>query len=98
MRRWLVVLGVLAVVGIGAAVYFLRPVTGPERDLTLVGDVARGNYLIVLGGCVACHTDAANGRAFLSGGAGLVTPFGTFVPPNITSDPEAGIGDWTLAQ
>ncbi len=98
MRRRLVVLGVLAVLAIGAAVYFLKPVTGPARDLTLVGDVERGNYLIRLGGCVACHTDAATGRAFLSGGAGLATPFGTFVPPNITSDPEAGIGNWTLAQ
>ena len=98
MRRWLVVLGVLAVVGIGIAIYFLRPVAGPARDLTLVGDVERGNYLIRLAGCVACHTDTANGRAFLSGGPGLATPFGTFVPPNITSDPDAGIGDWTLAQ
>jgi mono/diheme cytochrome c family protein len=98
MRRWLVVLGVLAVIGVGAAVYFLKPVSGPPRDLTLVGDVERGNYLIRLGGCVACHTDSANGKTLLSGGAGLVTPFGTFVPPNITSDPGAGIGDWTLAQ
>jgi mono/diheme cytochrome c family protein len=98
MRRWLWVLGVLVVVGIGAAVYFLKPVNGPPRDLTLVGDVERGDYLIRLGGCVACHTDGAGGRAFLAGGAGLETPFGTFVPPNITSDPVAGIGAWTLAQ
>lgn len=98
MRRGLVVLGVVAVIGAGAAAYFLKPVSGPERDLTLVGDVERGNYLMRLGGCVACHTDASNGAAFLSGGAGLETPFGTFVPPNITSDREAGIGGWTLAQ
>ena len=97
MRRWLWILGVLIVVGIGGAVYFLKPVNGPARDLTLVGDLERGNYLIRLGGCVACHTDTAKGRAFLSGGAGLATPFGTFVPPNITSDPNAGIGKWTLA-
>jgi mono/diheme cytochrome c family protein len=98
MRRGLVLLGVIAVASIGAGVYFLRPVEGPPRDLTLVGDVERGNELIRLGGCVACHTDAANGAAYLSGGAGLETPFGTFVPPNITSDPDAGIGGWTLAQ
>lgn len=98
MRRRLVVLGVLAIVAVGMAVYFLRPVSGPARDLTLVGDVSRGDYLIRLGGCVACHTDTAGGRALLSGGAGLATPFGTFVPPNITSDPVAGIGGWTLAQ
>ena len=98
MRRWWQVVGVLAIIGLAAGVYVLRPVSGPARDLTLVGDVVRGNYLIRLGGCVACHTDTANGGAFLSGGAGLETPFGTFVPPNITADPDAGIGDWTLAQ
>jgi mono/diheme cytochrome c family protein len=97
MRHWVWVLGVLAVVGLGVAVYLLKPVEGPARDLTLVGDVTRGNYLIRLGGCVACHTDTKAGRALLSGGAGLATAFGTFVPPNITSDPNAGIGKWTLA-
>jgi mono/diheme cytochrome c family protein len=98
MRRGFVVLGILAIVAIGAAVYFLKPVNGPARDLTLVGDVARGDYLIRLGGCVSCHTDAEGGRAFLSGGVGLETQFGIFVAPNITSDPDAGIGNWTLAQ
>ncbi len=98
MRRGLLALGVIALVGVGAAVYFLKPVTGPARDLTLTGDVERGNYLMRLGGCVACHTDAPNGRAFLSSGAGLETAFGTFVPPNITSHPDAGIGSWTVQQ
>ena len=99
MRRWLVVLGVLVVVGIGAAVYFLKPVNGPARDLTLVGDVERGNYLIRLGGCVACHTDTAKRpRLPVRRRRGWRRQFGTFVPPNITSDPDAGIGDWTLAQ
>jgi mono/diheme cytochrome c family protein len=97
MRRWLWLLGVLVVIGIGVAAYMLKPVNGPARDLTLVGDVEHGNYLIRLGGCVACHTDTKGGRAFLSGGVGLATPFGTFVPPNITSDPDAGIGKWSLA-
>lgn len=96
-KRWWT-LAALAVLGLATGVYFLKPVTGPARDLTLVGDVARGDDLMRLGGCVACHTDVANGKAYLSGGAGLVTDFGTFVPPNITSHPEAGIGRWTLAQ
>lgn len=98
MRRWLWVGGILVVVGLGAALFFLRPVEGPPRDLALAGDVERGTYLIRMAGCVSCHTDAANGRAFLSGGARLETPFGTFVPPNITAHPDAGIGRWTLAQ
>lgn len=98
MKKRLFALAVLFILGAAAAFFLLRPVTGPARDLTLVGDVARGNYLIRLGGCVACHTDAARGGAFLAGGAGLETPYGTFVPPNITADPEAGVGRWTLAQ
>ena len=98
MRRGLVLLGVLLIIAAGAAVYFLKPVNGPPRDLTLVGNVERGNYLIRLGGCVSCHTNAQAGTGFLAGGVGLATPFGTFVPPNITSDPQGGIGRWTLAQ
>lgn len=93
--RW--VLALLVVVGLGTAVYLLKPVRGPERDLTLVGDVERGNYMIRIGGCISCHTDSANGVAMFGGGAVLPTPFGTFVPPNISSDPDAGIGRWTLA-
>ena len=96
--RWLVI--VVIVVGIGVGVYMLTPVRGPARDLTLVGDVTRGNYVIRLGGCVTCHTDPKNKDAFLAGSlsAGLTTPFGTFYPPNITSSKTAGIGNWTFAQ
>ena len=98
MRVWLWLLGLVIVGGLGAAVYFLKPVTGPARDLTLVGDATRGAYLIRLGDCITCHTDSKNGVAELGGGPALVTPFGTFHAPNITSDPEAGIGKWTIAQ
>ena len=98
MRRWWVGVGLVLLVGTAAAVFLLRPVSGPPRDVTLAGDAARGAYLLRLGGCISCHTDAAAGGPELAGGAGLETPFGTFVPPNITSDPEAGIGGWSLAQ
>lgn len=59
---------------------------------------ARGEYLVYIAGCHACHTDHANQAAFLAGGAGIQTPFGTFYPPNITPDVETGIGGWTEAQ
>lgn len=99
MRKWIwVALGVVALVGAGVAAYMLKPVTGPARDLTLTADASRGAYLIRLGGCVACHTDATNGVPELGGGPALVTQFGTFHAPNITSDPTAGIGSWTLVQ
>jgi mono/diheme cytochrome c family protein len=58
--------------------------------------VERGDYLVRAGGCVSCHT-AADGLK-LAGGRALATPFGTFYGPNITPDPETGIGRWTDAQ
>ena len=95
---WLI--AVVVVIGVGVGIYMLTPVRGPARDVTLVGDVERGNYLMRLGGCVTCHTDPKNKDAVLAGAqtAGLKTPFGTFYPPNITSSKSAGIGTWTLAQ
>ena len=102
MRRWVwVAAAVVVVLGAAFAWYMLRPVQGPARDLTLVGDATRGAYLLRLGGCVACHTDTSGGGGMLAGGPGgpgLTSPFGTFHAPNITSDPDAGLGRWTLAQ
>ncbi|MDG1130238.1 MAG: cytochrome C [Paracoccaceae bacterium] len=74
------------------------PIVQPERLGTLSGDVERGAYLARSSGCVACHTNTEAGGPALAGGAPLDTPFGGFVPPNITLDSEAGIGNWTLDQ
>jgi mono/diheme cytochrome c family protein len=60
--------------------------------------IARGEYLTRAGGCFSCHTDTAAGAPPLAGGRALATPFGTFYSPNITPDPETGIGKWTAAQ
>ncbi len=57
--------------------------------------VARGAYLIRAAGCIACHTDKKGGGAPLTGGRALQTPFGTFYTPNLTPDPETGIGRWS---
>lgn len=96
--RWWIAAAVLAVVAGGAGLWLLKPVKGPERDLTLIGDAMRGEYIIWLSGCVTCHTDHAHNGARLAGGDPLKTPFGVFYPPNITPDRETGIGNWTLRQ
>lgn len=57
--------------------------------------VQRGAYLVHAGGCITCHTEDAADAVPLAGGRALVTPFGTFYPPNITPDIETGIGGWT---
>ena len=70
----------------------------PPRDFSgVIGDVDRGAYVARLSGCIACHTDAKNGRQLLAGGPDIKTDFGVFRAPNITPHPEDGIGRWTLA-
>jgi mono/diheme cytochrome c family protein len=58
-------------------------------------DPARGELIFNIGGCTSCHT--AKGGQVLAGGDPLVTPFGSFYPPNITPDPDTGIGKWSEA-
>jgi len=59
------------------------------------GDSKRGEYVAIIGGCIACHTNIDDGGEPLAGGVSITTPFGTFYSPNITSDENAGIGKWT---
>lgn len=55
--------------------------------------VERGQYLATAADCTACHT-VDSGKAF-AGGVPIPTPFGKIISPNITPDPETGIGNWT---
>jgi mono/diheme cytochrome c family protein len=57
----------------------------------------RGGYLAKIANCGGCHTEDHDGATPYAGGRGIKTPFGTFYGPNITSDPEAGIGKWKEA-
>jgi mono/diheme cytochrome c family protein len=59
------------------------------------GDERRGEYLAKAGGCFGCHTENKKNALPYSGGRALQTPFGTFFGPNITPDPQKGIGRWT---
>lgn len=60
--------------------------------------VARGAYLATAADCGACHTDSEHHGRPYAGGRAIPTPFGTFYSPNITPDPETGIGGWSDAQ
>ncbi len=61
------------------------------RDPALI---AKGEYLVTVGDCAGCHT--AQGGAALAGGRALATPFGDIPVPNITPDPETGLGNWSF--
>jgi mono/diheme cytochrome c family protein len=60
-------------------------------------DLANGELLYHAGGCFACHKpgDGAADPAPPSGGTPLKTPIGTLYPPNLTPDPETGLGKWS---
>ena len=55
--------------------------------------VTRGKYLTAAGDCYACHT--VRGGEPYAGGLEMPTPFGSLYTPNITPDPESGIGKWS---
>jgi mono/diheme cytochrome c family protein len=59
--------------------------------------VERGAYLFAAAGCGGCHTDIDNEGPAFAGGRALETPFGIFYSPNITPDPQTGIGGWSEA-
>jgi mono/diheme cytochrome c family protein len=57
------------------------------------GDVANGEYIVVLTGGCGCHFNSdLGGRA---GGREFETPGGTVYSANITPDTATGIGEWT---
>jgi len=76
---------------LAAAVFFVSATARADT-----GVVDRGAYLFAAAGCLACHTQPKGG-APLAGGHVFDTPFGTFISPNITPDPEHGLGSWSEA-
>ncbi len=53
----------------------------------------QGQYISRLADCGACHT--RTGGPSFAGGLPMSTPFGTLTTPNITPDPDTGIGAWS---
>lgn len=65
------------------------------------GDAIAGERLFWAGGCGSCHAEkGAKGddKKKLGGGHVLDTPAGRFVTPNISPDPQFGIGAWSQAE
>jgi mono/diheme cytochrome c family protein len=96
------VLPLIAVFVIGFAVFWFLtiPQTVPASALTpYTPDLVKGKTFFQVGGCASCHAmPGEKDRTRLGGGLALKSPFGTFYPPNISSDVKDGIGAWTEAQ
>jgi cytochrome c5 len=60
--------------------------------------IERGEYLVKLGDCMACHTDTKHNGAPFAGGLKIDTPYGAIFTPNITPDKAKGIGNWSDEQ
>jgi mono/diheme cytochrome c family protein len=65
----------------------------------------RGKYLAAIMDCTGCHTRGAlvgqPEPAFALAGSNIgfeIPNLGFFYPPNLTPDPETGLGTWTEAQ
>jgi mono/diheme cytochrome c family protein len=71
---------------------------GSEAMPAHQADLANGKLMFTIGGCINCHgpgkEQAGADPAIPSGGAPLKTPVGILYPPNLTPDPETGIGEW----
>ena len=92
----------LALVVVGAAAFWLltmpNRLSAAETAALGAGDATRGERIFHAGGCTSCHArPKAEGAAQLelAGGLELKTGFGTFVAPNISPDPNDGIGAWS---
>ncbi len=108
MRRiFFLLLLVLAACG-GAAWWLSTPEElGPARTALLkshIPDAEAGELIFHAAGCASCHaaaeddTEGATGdaRLVLAGGHRLESDFGDFVSPNISPDPQHGIGSWEI--
>lgn len=94
LLRLLVTLIVIA----GAALYLLTiPSVLSESELApRTADLANGETMFHAGGCASCHaTPGEEDKTRLGGGLALNTAFGTFRAPNISPDPQHGIGSWS---
>jgi len=59
------------------------------------GDPQRGRLVFDEGDCASCHASPGQSdRLRLGGGLRLASPFGDFRVPNISPDPQDGIGRW----
>jgi mono/diheme cytochrome c family protein len=84
----------LVFAGFAIALCAIASARAGEPDPQDFTQIERGRYLAVLSDCASCHTVPGSNQPF-AGGRPIETPFGNIVAPNITPDPETGIGSWS---
>ena len=102
MRRAVLAIVVLAIVG--AALFWFLTAPQPIEAAALPSheaDLTNGERIFRIGGCASCHAapdSEGDDKLVLAGGLELKTPFGLFRVPNISPDPDTGIGNWSTLE
>jgi len=105
LRLRYLAIAAIAAVAVAATLFWVltRPDLVPASALPpYTPNLANGETMFNIGGCSACHAvpdkdPAKVDRLRLGGGLVLPSPFGTFTVPNISPDPNDGIGRWSEA-
>ena len=91
-----------AILGAAFGWYLTRPdPLNPDFGAELTPDPEAGALIFAAGGCVSCHAvprSEGEAQLVLAGGLAFPSDFGTFHAPNISPDPDHGIGAWTLPE
>lgn len=98
MRIWAGFAAVMAAVLLGGWALSAPRSFDDSVFTNLRPDAAAGEAVFWASGCGSCHKGSAGDAQVLAGGQAFPTQFGTFYAPNISPDPENGIGGWTVAQ
>ena len=98
-RSRVLLVSILGLFGLTALGIVTAPATLPSAAFAPRNfDLANGETMFNIGGCSSCHATRDQDRLRLGGGTALRSPFGTFKVPNISPDPQAGIGTWSELQ
>ncbi|WP_454645694.1 c-type cytochrome [Bradyrhizobium liaoningense] len=99
LQRTIVVALLVAVAAAGLYWWLSAPVVAAASAIPArAPDLANGEVMFNAGGCASCHAVPNQpDRLRLGGGVAIKSPFGTFYAPNISPDPNDGIGKWTDA-
>lgn len=102
MKRSLSAIAAVGLLGLAGFLLLSAPSIAPTEDYAGVsGDAVAGEAVFWAAGCASCHMAkgaAGEAQLLLVGGQEFASDFGTFIAPNISPDPDAGIGGWSLAQ
>ena len=98
--KFLVSVLVIGAAGLGAAWVLSAPDPLSEAAIPAhTPDVANGKIMYNAAGCFSCHKPGPElkdaDQSLPAGGMAFKTPVGVFYPPNLTPDPDTGLGKWT---